>query len=85
MKRKLFTRPVKTVQPAQIQYREESVVKAGSSAFGIRIPFYNNPFSAQPQRSWWIRGFKRAEREFFEREQHSKRVQETIEFEMVEA
>jgi hypothetical protein len=84
MRRKVFSRTV-LAQPAKIQNREENVTKAGASAFGIRIPFYNCPFNNQPQRSWWIRGFKRAEREFFEREQRSQRVQETIDFEMVEA
>jgi hypothetical protein len=85
MKRKQWKKPEQAIQPAQSPYREDNVIKAGASAFGIRIPFYNNPFAAQPQRSWWIRGFKAAERKFFEREQLSKRVQDTIEFEAVEA
>ena len=62
-------------------YSEGNVVKAGESAFKIRVPFYSNPFSENPQRGWWVKGYKRAEREFDDMVRHSKRIQETLPFE----
>ena len=65
-------------------YSESNVVKAGESAFLIRIPFYNNPFQENPQRGWWVKGYKRAEREFDDMVRRSKRIQETLPFEEAE-
>ena len=65
-------------------YSESNVVKAGESAFKIRVPFYNNPFQENPQRGWWVKGYKRAEREFEEQVKLSKRIQETLPFEEAE-
>lgn len=64
-------------------YSEADVTKSGESAFKIRVPFYNNPFTEQPYKSWWIRGFKRAEKAWNEAIRFSIKVQETIEFEEV--
>ena len=82
-----WARPIQTkpTQPIHPSHRESNVIKAGTGAFGIRVPEYNNPFKQQPQRSWWIRGWRAAEQRFFTREQNSKRVQDTIELEEVEA
>ena len=65
-------------------YSEANVVKAGESAFKIRVPFYNNPFQENPQRVWWVKGYKRAEREFEDQVRVSKKVQETLPFEEVD-
>jgi len=65
-------------------YSESNVTKAGESAFKIRIPFYNNPFQAQPFKSWWIRGFKRAEKLYNEGIRLSMKIQETLPLEEVE-
>lgn len=62
-----------------------NAVKAGESAFKIRIPFYNNPYTEQPLHGAWIRGFKRAERDFFAAVKFSQKIQETIGLEEVEA
>ena len=64
-----------------LHYTEVNAVKAGESAFKIRVPFYNNPFQENPQRGWWVKGYKRAEREFDDMVRRSKRVQETLPFE----
>jgi|WetSurMetagenome_2_1015567.scaffolds.fasta_scaffold1346079_1 hypothetical protein len=66
-------------------YSESNVVKAGESAFGIGVRFYNNPFKLNPFRQWWIRGFKRAEKNYNEAVRYSMKVQETIALEEVEA
>jgi len=63
---------------------ESNANKAGESAYKIRVPFYNNPYPENPLRSAWIRGFKRAERDFNEMLRNSARVQQTIELEEVE-
>jgi len=60
-------------------------VRAGESAFKARIPFYNNPYKENPGKSGWIRGFKRAEREFFEAQKRSQKILEAVGFEEVEA
>jgi hypothetical protein len=67
-----------------LHYSEVNVVKAGESAFMIRIPFYANCFPENPQRGWWVKGYKRAEREFEDMVRRSKRVQETLPFEEAE-
>jgi hypothetical protein len=63
----------------------ENAVKAGESAFLARIPLYSNPYKEQPLHGGWIRGFKRAERDFFARVRLSQKIQETIGLEEVEA
>ena len=75
---------VKTA-PKYAHLTEENANRAGESAFKIRVTFYNNPYSENPCKSAWIRGFKRAEREFNEGLRRSARVQETIALEEVEA
>jgi hypothetical protein len=70
--------------PKYFHYTEANVTKAGASAFLIRVSFYNNPFTTQPEKTWWIRGFKRAEREQEDRDRRSKRVQESLPFESEE-
>ena len=67
-----------------LHYSETNAVKAGESAFMIRVPFYSNPFPENPQRGWWVKGYKRAEREFEDSVRRSKRVQETLPFEEAE-
>lgn len=64
---------------------EHNALKAGESAFKIRVPLYNNPYNANPLKSAWIRGYKRAERAFFDAVQLAQRVQATIGFEEIEA
>lgn len=66
-------------------YSENNVIKAGESAFGIGVKFHNNPFNLNPFRSWWIRGFKRAEKAFGDRVRYSIKVQESIGYEEIEA
>lgn len=61
-----------------------NAVKAGESAFLARIPFYSNPYKEQPLHGAWIRGFKRAERDFFASVRFSQKIQETIGLEEVE-
>jgi len=65
-------------------YSELNVVRAGESAFKIGVKFYNNPFKDNPFHSWWIRGFKRAERQYAEAMQRSLAIQQTIGLEEVE-
>lgn len=74
---KRYTQPV----PKYTHLSEPNVTKSGESAFLIRVPYYNNPYQEQPQKTWWIRGWKKAERIQYAREAHSKRVQETIPYE----
>ncbi len=64
---------------------EPNALKAGESAFKIRVPIYNNPYSENPLKSAWIRGYKRAERLFFEAVKVTQRVQASVGFEEVEA
>jgi len=73
------------VAPKYPHLTEANALRAGESAFKIRVPFYNNPYSDNPLRSAWIRGFKRAEKTFNEGLRFSARVQETIALEEVEA
>jgi hypothetical protein len=75
----------KKPEPKYPHYTEANAVKAGESAFKIRVPFYNNPYKDNPFHSAWIRGFKRAEREFNEGLRRSARILETIALEEVEA
>ncbi len=75
----------KKPEPKYAHYTEANAVKAGESAFKIRVPFYANPYKDNPYHSAWIRGFKRAERIFNEGLALSRRIQETIELEEVEA
>jgi len=75
----------KKVNPPFPWYAEHNVVKAGESAFGIGVRFYSNPFKENPYRSWWIRGFKRAELSYNEMVKNSMRVQESLALEEVEA
>ena len=65
-------------------YNETNVIKAGESAFYLGVKFYNNPYANNPFHSWWIRGFKRAERSHFEAVKFSQQVQESIGVEEVE-
>lgn len=62
-----------------------NAIKAGESAFKIRVQFYNNPYKENPLKSAWIRGFKRAEREFNDGLRRSARILDTIGFEEEEA
>lgn len=64
---------------------EPNALRAGESAFKARIPFYNNPYRENPLKSAWIRGFKRAEREFNDGLRRSARILDSIGFEEVEA
>jgi len=75
----------KKIEPKYPHLTVDNAVKAGESAFKARIPFYSNPYKDQPLHGAWIRGFKRAERDFFAAVKLSQRVQETIELEEVEA
>jgi len=63
---------------------ELNALKAGGSAFKVRIPFYNCPYVETNLKNAWIRGFKRAERDWNEVIKNSMRVQETIGLEEVE-
>jgi hypothetical protein len=49
-----------------------------------RVPFYSNPHKLNPWRSLWIRGWKRAEQEFFNMVAKSKAFAETLPLEEVE-
>ncbi len=62
----------------------DDIVKAGESAFKACIPLYNSPYRDNPQKSLWLRGYKRAEREFFEQVKRSKAFQSTLEMEEVD-
>lgn len=81
MKRKKFVK----FNPPYPWYTERNIIKAGESAFGIGVRFTNNPFTDQPFKSWWIRGFKRAEVANFDRIKKSMAIQETLALEEVEA
>ena len=72
-------------QPKISIMAELDAMKAGDSAFRIRVPFYNNPYTETSLKNAWIRGFKRAERDWNESVRNSIRVQETIGLEEVEA
>jgi ribosome modulation factor len=69
------------------QYKQDkkNFIKAGASAFSARIPYYNNPYNINPFRSLWIRGWKAAEKEFFEMVKRSKAIQETLPLDEVDA
>jgi hypothetical protein len=69
--------------PPYPHYTEENITKSGESAFKIDVKFYNNPYPKQPWRSFWIRGFKRAERVFEDGVRLSRRIQETLPLEEV--
>jgi len=78
-------KPQLKVAPKYPHLTETNANKAGESAFKIRVPLYNNPYTENPCKSAWIRGFKRAERNFNEGLRFSARVLETIALEEVEA
>lgn len=80
--RPLFSRP-KPVTYGFPHLTEANAVSGGESAFKIRVPLYNNPFTENPLKSAWIRGYKRAEKAFFEAVKLSQKVQATIGFEEV--
>ena len=73
------------VKPKYTHLTVENATKAGESAFKARILFFNNPYREQPLHGAWIRGFKRAERAFFEAVKLSQKIQESLELEEVEA
>jgi hypothetical protein len=79
----------KAVQTRQVdvQYTQPhaNFIKAGDSAFKARIPFYSNPYTANPFRSLWIRGWKAAEVEFYAMVRKNKLIQETLPLEEVES
>jgi hypothetical protein len=75
----------KAPTPRHPHLTEANALKAGESAFGIRVPYYNNPYSETSLKNAWIRGFKRAERFWNESLRRSARIQETIALEEVEA
>jgi hypothetical protein len=60
-------------------------IRAGESAFKIRVPFYNNPYTEPRLKNGWIRGYKRAERDFNDGLKRSAEIQATIGVEEVEA
>jgi len=68
----------------QYKLPNTNFIKAGESAFMARIPFYSNPYKLNPCRSLWIRGWKRAEQEFFNMVAKSKAFAETLPLEEVE-
>lgn len=75
---------IKGKEPKYPHLTVPNAVKAGESAFLARIPFYSNPYKEQPLHGAWIRGFKRAERAFFDAVKFSQKIQETIGLEEVE-
>lgn len=87
-KKSIFRGFKPSTQPTDFRYKhltEANAIHAGESAFKIRVPIYNNPYNENPLKSAWIRGFKRAERLFFDSVRTSQRVQASIGFEEVEA
>lgn len=61
---------------------EANAIKAGNSAFSLGVSFYNNPYNKDaPAKSAWIRGWKRAEKRFFDNIKVSMQIQESIGFE----
>lgn len=72
-------------KPRYSHYTEFNALRAGESAFKARILFDANPYHENPYKSSWIRGWKRAERAFFDAIQKSKAIQSTLEYEEVEA
>lgn len=70
------------VQPKHAHLTEANALKAGEGAFKIRVFFSNNPYSENPCKSAWIRGYKRAERDFNDGLRHSARIQESLPMEV---
>ena len=60
-----------------------NALKAGDSAFKLRVPFYNNPYKENPCKSAWIRGFMRADKLFQEGIRRSRAIQDALGFEEV--
>lgn len=75
----------KKVVPKYAHYTEINALRAGESAFKARILFTSNPYAENPFKSSWIRGFKRAERIFQDGLRVSQKIQESLDFEEVEA
>lgn len=86
-------------KPKQVQFKSKTVIgtsqvynhltehnalRGGEGAFKIRVPLYANPYKENPLKSAWIRGYKRAERAFFEAGRLSQKIQATVGFEEVE-
>jgi len=44
--------------------KNTSAISAGTSAFKALIPFYNNPYSNEPGKGLWRKGYERAKREW---------------------
>ena len=83
--RKAYHKP--STQPTDIRFKhltEFNALRAGESAFKIRVPVYNNPYSGVLTNAW-VRGWKRAERAYFDSVKRSQAIQATIGFEEVEA
>jgi hypothetical protein len=75
----------KAPQPRYSHLTEVNAVRGGEGAFAIRVPIYGNPYTETSLKNAWIRGWKRAERLFFEGQKQSAKIQSTIEMEEVEA
>ena len=75
----------KKITPKYAHYTEVNALRAGESAFKARVPFTSNPYLENPFKSSWIRGFKRAEKAFYEAIKLSQKVQDSIGYEEVEA
>ena len=73
-----FKKPLPRTEPRYPHLIEEWALKAGESAFKIRVTLYNNPYKDTHLKNAWIRGFKRAERLFGEGLRRSARILETI-------
>lgn len=73
------------VEPRFAHLTEANAVRAGESAFKARIPLYNNPYQDAYVKNAWIRGFKRAERDFFDGLKRSAQIQESLPLEEAEA
>ena len=68
----------------QYKLPNSNFIKAGESSFQARIPFYSNPYKSNPHKSLWIRGWKKAEQDFFAMCAKSKAFMETLPLEEVE-
>jgi len=83
---------VKPIQPSGTNifqkmpaHAELWAITAGERAYQIRVPIYNNPYKPTNLKNAWMRGFKRAERAFMEGLRRSKKFQESLPLEEVEA
>jgi hypothetical protein len=75
----------RVVLPKLPLHQELWAMTAGEKAFQIRVPIYNNPYKLTTLKNAWMRGFKRAERAFGEALRRSKKIQESLPIEEVEA